>query len=70
MIKRIEVYLVTDGNGQEALAYYKDVFGAELVSKKLWADTIPNVAEEHKDRLLNAQLLVDGIRIQISDESP
>ena len=29
MIKRMEVYLVTDGNGQEAVEFYKGVLGAE-----------------------------------------
>ncbi|MGC4431317.1 VOC family protein, partial [Streptococcus suis] len=35
MIKRIDTYIVTDGNGQEAVNFYKNVFDAELVSLKL-----------------------------------
>lgn len=70
MIKGIEVYLVTDGNGQEAVEFYKGVLGAELKSLTLWGEAIPDVPEEHKDLVLNAQLVVDGIRLQISDESP
>lgn len=32
MIKAIELYLVTNNNGLEAVEFYKDVFNAEVVS--------------------------------------
>lgn len=69
MVKAINVYLITDGNGQEAVAFYKDVFQAELLNLVTWADMDPDVAPQHANRLGNAQLDIDGIRLQISDES-
>lgn len=70
MIKRIETYIITNGNGLEALDFYLDVFEAKLLSKMLWKDGVPNCPKEHENLLLNAQLEVNGIRIMISDENP
>lgn len=70
MVKRIESYIVTDGNGQEALAFYQKALGAKLVSLTKWGDIDENCPEDRKHLVLNAQLDVDGIRLQISDENP
>lgn len=70
MIKRIDTYLVTDGNGQEAVEFYKNVFDAELVSLKLWGDVMPDCPEDRKHLVLNAQLAFDSLFLQISDENP
>lgn len=70
MIKRIDTYIVTDGNGQEAVEFYKNVFDAELVSLKLWGEMVPDCPEDRKHLVLNAQLAFDGLLLQISDESP
>lgn len=67
MVKSLELYLVTDGNGLEAVEFYKEVFEAEVVSVTTFGQAIPDTPEEHQNLLLNAQLLVDGIRLQISD---
>ena len=69
-IKSIETYLVTDGNGQEAVAFYQEALGARLVEMKLWGDFVPDCPEESKHLVLNAQLDVNGVRLQISDEAP
>lgn len=70
MIKAIELYLVTENNGLEAVTFYKEVFDAEVVSVTTFGQAIPNTPEEHKDLVLNAQLNINGIRFQISDNSP
>lgn len=67
MIKTIELYLVTNNNGLQAVAFYKEVFGAEVVSCLTFGQAIPNTPEEKKDLLLNANLNIHGIRMQISD---
>ncbi len=38
MIKAIETYLVTDGNGMEAVDFYKEALQAEVVSVLQWKD--------------------------------
>lgn len=70
MVKAIEVYLVTDGNGLEAVRFYQEVFQAQVVSSMQWKDQIPDCPTDRADLLLNAQLNIDGIRLMISDENP
>lgn len=70
MIKSVEVYLITDGNGKEAVEFYKDALGAELISMTLFKDNIPDCPKEHEELLMNAQLKVGNQRIMISDENP
>lgn len=70
MVKALEIYLVTDGNGEEAVQFYKNVFDAEVVSLLYWKDKVPNCSKEHENLVLNAQLVFDGIRLMISDENP
>lgn len=70
MIKAIEVYLVTDGNGLEAVQFYQEVFEAKVISCTKFKDAGIEYAEEYANRLLNAQLDINGIRLQISDDHP
>lgn len=70
MVKAIELYLITDNNGLEAVAFYKTVFQAKVVACTTFGQVIPDTPEENQDLLLNAQLDIDGIRLQISDNGP
>lgn len=70
MIKSLEVYLVTDGNGQEAVDFYKDALKAEVTSMMLFKDGVPDCPKEHEHLLMNAQLKVGNQRLMISDENP
>lgn len=70
MITAINVYLVTDGNGREAVDFYQKVFDAEITNYMLWKDGVPDCPPAHQDLVLNAQLSFDGIRLQVSDENP
>ena len=70
MVKAIELYLVTERNGLEAVEFYKEVFGAEVVACTTFGQAIPDTPEENKKLLLNASLNIDGIRLQISDNNP
>ena len=38
MIKAMEVYLVTNGNGWEAIEFYKEVLGASIEQVNLFKD--------------------------------
>lgn len=70
MIKALEIYLVTNGNGQEAVEFYKNALGAELISLTFFKDHIPNCPKERENLVLNAQLKVGNQRLMISDENP
>ncbi|MGX7775616.1 VOC family protein [Streptococcus pluranimalium] len=67
MIKALELYLVTNNNGLEAVDFYKDVFNAEVVTCTTFGQAIPDTPEENKDLVLNANLNINGIRLQLSD---
>lgn len=67
MVKALELYLVTDGNGLEAVDFYKDVFEAEVMACTTFGQAIPGTPEEDKDKVLNASLNIGGIRLQLSD---
>lgn len=70
MVKALETYIVTNGNGRQAIDFYKNVFQADLVNMMTWEEMDPNCLEDRKDLIINAQLIFDGIRLQISDENP
>lgn len=70
MIKSLELYLVTDGNGQEAVTFYQNVFQAEVVSCTTFGQAIPDTPDAQKNLILNANLNLNGIRLQLSDNSP
>lgn len=70
MITAIETYLVTNGNGQQAVEFYRHALNAEVTSLTLWKDHVPDCPPEREELVLNAQLTVGGIRIMISDDNP
>ncbi|HFI0463059.1 TPA: VOC family protein [Streptococcus suis] len=70
MIKSVEVYLVTNGNGQEAIKFYQDALGASVTQVNLFGDFMPDLPEEMKGLVMNAQLDVNGQRIMLSDNNP
>lgn len=70
MIKSVEVYLITDGNGQEAVEFYKDALDAQLMDMTLFKDGVPDCPKEYEHLVMNAQLKVGDQRIMISDENP
>lgn len=70
MIKSLEVYLVTNGNGKEAVEFYKDALNAEIISVSYFKDNVPNCPKEHEELVMNAQLKVGSQRLMISDENP
>ncbi|MGT2887731.1 VOC family protein [Streptococcus didelphis] len=70
MITALNVYLITDGNGQEALSFYKDAFNAQVTNLTLWKDAVPDCPKDREQLLLNGQLEFNGIRLQVSDENP
>lgn len=70
MIKALEIYLITDGNGKEAVEFYKDALNAKLVNITYFKEHVPNCPKKHEELILNAQLQVGEQRMMISDENP
>lgn len=73
MIHEISPYLVTNGNGQEAVKFYQDALNAELISFQTFGETPMDghpVPEEAKDHVLHAHLKIGNSALMISDNFP
>ncbi len=74
MVIGIVPYLVTNGNGQEAVKFYQEALGAEVISMQTFGDMPANpdhpLPDAAKDRVLNAQLKIGDARMMLSDTFP
>jgi PhnB protein len=75
MLTSIVPYLVTNGNGQEAVKFYQHALGAEVTSLQTFGDMPEHpdypTPQEAKDRVMNAQLTVDNkLVLMLSDTMP
>lgn len=72
MITNIYPYLVMNGNGQEAVKFYQNALGAEVVSLQTFGDMPGNAdkPENVENLVLNAQLQVGGFNLMLSDTFP
>ncbi len=70
MIKALEIYLITNGNGREAVKFYEEALNGKLISLTLFKEHVPNCPKEHEELVLNAQIMVGNHRLMISDENP
>jgi PhnB protein len=60
---QLNPYLAFNGNCEEAMTFYKNVFGGELELNR-FGDFGP---ESHKDKIMHAMLQADGITFMASD---
>ncbi|HFU3800033.1 TPA: VOC family protein [Streptococcus suis] len=70
MLKTMEVYLVTNGNGLEAIEFYKNSLGAEVEQVNLYKDFLPDCPAELENFVMNAQFRLNGQRFMLSDNNP
>jgi PhnB protein len=64
-------YLTFDGNCEEALNFYKDVFGASLTIVTRYDNPAMKAPEHYKNKILHARLeLNDNFAIYASDTFP
>ncbi|HEM2809148.1 TPA: VOC family protein [Streptococcus suis] len=70
MLKSMEVYLVTDGNGLEALEFYKHALGATVEQVNMFKDFLPDCPAELENFVMNAQFRLNGQRFMLSDNNP
>lgn len=59
-------YLMFNGQAQEAMAFYHNIFGGKL-QQQSYAEGPGKVAPEHKDHIMHAQLTADGVTFMASD---
>lgn len=74
VILGIYPYVITNGNGQEAVKFYEHALDAKVVSVQTFGDLPENpeypTPPEAKDRIMNAQLKVGDTDFMISDTFP
>jgi PhnB protein len=73
MIQDINPYLVTNGNGQKAVKFYQEAFGAEVLSFQTFGDNPMeghSLPEEAKNLVLHAHLKIGNSVLMISDNFP
>ena len=67
MIKQITPYLYFEGNAEEALSFYKEIFGGEESNFMRYGDTQAPTSEEYKDKVLHAELVHKSFKLYFSD---
>ena len=71
MLKAMEVYLVTNGDGLDAIEFYKEALGANVEQVNLFKDFLPDCPAELENYVMNAQFrLPNGQRFMLSDNNP
>lgn len=70
MLKAMEVYLVTNGEGLQAVEFYKEALGARVEQVNLYKDFMPDCPEELENYVMNAQFRLNGQRFMLSDNHP
>ncbi|WP_110927560.1 VOC family protein [Bacillus massiliglaciei] len=74
MIAEMHPYLVLNGNGKEAAAFYENALQAEIIRIQTFGE-LPSrrespVSSEMKDLVLNAHLKVGNTTLMLSDTYP
>ena len=64
---KLNPYLHFDGDAEEALNFYKNVLGGEIIMISRYGDSPMPSDEDWKNKLMHSRLLFDGNLIMISD---
>jgi PhnB protein len=67
---QITPYLSFDGNAKQALDFYKEVLGAEIVGLQTFGEADYPTPPEADNRVMHANLKKGGISIMFSDTFP
>ena len=67
---RIQAYLTFDGNCQEALNFYSEIFNADVTNRITYEDKKIDVPLSFRNKLQHAELKGKGIHFMAYDASP
>ena len=74
MILGVYPYVRTNGNGKEAVEFYRNAFDAELLGVQTYGDMPENpefrLPEEMKNLVAHAQLKIGDTYLMLSDNFP
>lgn len=66
----IQAYLAFNGNCQEALNFYGDLFNAEIKNRQTYEDKKIDVPASYRQKLQHAELKGKGVHFMAYDASP
>jgi len=69
-MKQLNVYLCFPGTCEEALNFYKNALGGDIVSIQRFGDSPVDASEADKQRIMHAEFKADGIYFMASDSMP
>ena len=64
---QLNPYLNFAGNAEEALNFYKDALGGEILQIGRYGESPMPSKEEHKNKVMHARFVFDGNLIRVSD---
>jgi PhnB protein len=64
---KLTPYIHFAGNAEEALNFYKEVLGGEIISLNRYGDAPMPADEDYKQKIIHARLGFDGNLIMLSD---
>ena len=67
---KVQAYLAFNGNCQEALNFYGELFGAETKNRETYEDKKIDVPASYRQRLQHAELKGKGVHFMAYDASP
>ena len=67
---KVQAYLAFNGNCQEALNFYGDIFNAEIKNRQTYEDKKMDVPSSYRNRLQHAELKGKGVHFMAYDASP
>ena len=69
-MKQVKPYLIFPGNCREALLFYEECFGGEIVLMQTFADSRIEVPEDYKEKIFNSEFTADKISFMASNNLP
>jgi PhnB protein len=67
---KVQAYLSFNGNCQEALTHYSDLFNAKVINHQTYEDKKIDVPSLYRGKLQHAELKGEGIHFMAYDVSP
>lgn len=66
----VQAYFAFNGNCQEALNFYSDIFNGQIINKQTYKNSKEDVPLSYREKLQHAELKGKGIHVMAYDASP
>ena len=67
---KVQAYLSFEGNCQEALKFYSELFDADIINRQTYEDKKIDVPSSYRDKLQHAELKGKNVYFMAYDASP